>query len=61
LAATRRPPWTPRSPTTLRHEFGHHFAGLGDEYYTSDVAYETGVTIARAVEPNITALKDPAR
>jgi hypothetical protein len=24
------------------HEFGHHFAGLGDEYYTSDVAYETG-------------------
>ena len=24
------------------HEFGHHFAGLADEYYTSDVAYETG-------------------
>ena len=22
------------------HEFGHHFAGLGDEYYTSPVAYE---------------------
>ncbi len=21
------------------HEFGHHFAGLADEYYTSDVAY----------------------
>ena len=26
------------------HEFGHHFAGLADEYYTSDVAYETGGT-----------------
>ena len=21
------------------HEFGHHFAGLADEYYTSDVSY----------------------
>jgi hypothetical protein len=42
------------------HEFGHHFAALADEYYTSDVAYETGV--ARRVEPwepNITALLDP--
>jgi hypothetical protein len=43
------------------HEFGHHFAGLGDEYYTSDVAYETGVTDRpEPWEPNITALKDPA-
>jgi hypothetical protein len=44
------------------HEFGHHFAGLGDEYYTSDVAYETGA--AEHPEPwelNITALHDPAR
>ena len=24
------------------HEFGHHFAALGDEYYTSPVSYETG-------------------
>ena len=31
------------------HEFGHHFAGLADEYYTSDVAYETGA--AYQVEP----------
>ncbi|MBZ0112218.1 MAG: IgA Peptidase M64, partial [Thermoanaerobaculia bacterium] len=23
------------------HEFGHHFAGLGDEYYTSPVSYAT--------------------
>jgi hypothetical protein len=43
------------------HEFGHHFAGLGDEYYTSDVSYETGVTDRpEPWEPNITALKDPA-
>ncbi|MEE8128657.1 MAG: IgA Peptidase M64 [Vicinamibacterales bacterium] len=42
------------------HEFGHHFAGLADEYYTSDVAYETGA--AHHPEPweaNITALHDP--
>ncbi|HEX6086833.1 MAG TPA: M64 family metallopeptidase [Thermoanaerobaculia bacterium] len=38
------------------HEFGHHFAGLGDEYYTSQVAYETGGTDhPEPWEPNITA------
>ena len=37
------------------HEFGHHFAGLGDEYYTSDVAYETGIQHPEPWEPNITA------
>jgi len=43
------------------HEFGHHFAGLGDEYYTSDVAYETGaVEKIEPWEPNVTALHDPA-
>ena len=42
------------------HEFGHHFAGLADEYYTSDVAYETGVADRpEPWEPNVTALKDP--
>jgi hypothetical protein len=41
------------------HEFGHHFAGLGDEYYTSDVAYETGAVYhPEPWEPNITALHD---
>ncbi len=44
------------------HEFGHHFAALGDEYYTSDVAYETGAgEHAEPWEPNLTALRDPAR
>jgi hypothetical protein len=42
------------------HEFGHHFAGLGDEYYTSEVAYEEfhGDRI-EPWEANITALLDP--
>ncbi len=43
------------------HEFAHHFAGLGDEYYTSDVAYETGARERpEPWEPNITALHDKA-
>ena len=38
------------------HEFGHHFAGLADEYYTSDVAYATGgADHPEPWEPNITA------
>ncbi len=44
----------------LVHEFGHLFAGLGDEYYTSDVAYsEFYPTDVEPWEPNITALLDP--
>jgi hypothetical protein len=44
------------------HEFGHHFAALADEYYTSDVAYETGGAGRKPEpwEPNVTALHDPA-
>jgi len=40
------------------HEFGHHFAGLADEYYTSSVAYEN---IEEPYEPNVTALLDPSK
>ncbi|MCL7972228.1 MAG: IgA Peptidase M64 [marine benthic group bacterium] len=44
------------------HEFGHHFAGLADEYYTSSVAYETGAEVQpEPWEPNVTALEDPDR
>ncbi len=44
------------------HEFGHHFAGLADEYYTSPVAYQTGAAITTEPwEPNVTALKDPTQ
>lgn len=41
------------------HEFGHHFAGLADEYYTSPVAYATGGERREPWEPNATALHDP--
>jgi hypothetical protein len=41
------------------HEFGHHFAGLADEYYTSSVAYEAPDKIVEPYEPNVTALLDP--
>jgi hypothetical protein len=42
------------------HEFGHSFAGLGDEYYTSEVSYnEFYPKGVEPVEPNITALLDP--
>jgi hypothetical protein len=41
------------------HEFGHHFAGLADEYYTSPVAYEMPAEIVEPYEPNVTALLDP--
>jgi len=41
------------------HEFGHHFAGLADEYYTSPVAYQSSGTRMEPWEPNVTALRDP--
>lgn len=43
------------------HEFGHHFAALADEYYTSPVAYQAGDTRAEPWEPNVTSLKDASR
>ena len=49
------------SQTVFLHELGHGFAGLGDEYYSSDVSvvdfFPHGVEPA---EPNLTALLDPA-
>jgi hypothetical protein len=42
------------------HEFGHHFAGLADEYYTSPVAYQSSGARIEPWEPNVTALRDPA-
>ena len=43
------------------HEFGHHFAGLADEYYTSPVAYAPAAGRMEPWEPNVTALRDPAK
>ena len=48
------------APYLFVHEFGHHFAGLADEYYTSAVAYESPETFIEPYEPNVTALLDPA-
>ncbi len=49
------------APYLFVHEFGHSFAGLADEYYTSQVSYDDfnpdGV---EPWEPNVTALLDPA-
>ena len=42
------------------HEFGHHFAGLADEYYTSPVAYQPSANKVEPWEPNATALLDPS-
>ena len=42
------------------HEFGHHIAGLADEYYTSDVAYLPAADRVEPWEPNVTAMLDPA-
>lgn len=47
------------SPYVFVHEFGHHFAGLADEYYTSDVAYEPAADRVEPWEPNVTVLLDP--
>jgi hypothetical protein len=41
------------------HEFGHHFAALADEYYTSDVAYQASAERPEPWEPNVTAMHDP--
>jgi hypothetical protein len=44
------------TPYVFVHEFGHHFAGLADEYYTSPVAYAGGSPERpEPWEPNATA------
>jgi hypothetical protein len=54
---TARSDWT---DYLLLHEFGHSFAGLADEYYSSSVAYNDFYPRGREPsEPNITALLDP--
>jgi hypothetical protein len=48
------------APYIFIHEFGHHFAALADEYFTSDVAYAPAADRVEPWEPNATALLDPA-
>jgi hypothetical protein len=47
------------APYVFVHEFGHHFAALADEYYTSEVAYLPPTKKIEPWEPNVTALLDP--
>ena len=43
------------TPQVFTHEFGHGFAGLADEYYSSEVAYEEFYPLnVEPWEPNIT-------
>jgi hypothetical protein len=48
------------APYVFVHEFGHHFAALADEYFTSEVAYAPATDRVEPWEPNATALLDPA-
>lgn len=49
----------PLTPVVFVHEFGHGFAGLADEYYSSDVAYEEFYPLdVEPWEANITTLVD---
>jgi hypothetical protein len=49
----------PAGDFLFQHEFGHAFAGLGDEYYTSDVAVEDFYPLdVEPWEPNISTLVD---
>ena len=43
------------------HEFGHHFADLADEYYTSATAYEMGTTTQEPWELNVTAQTEKSK
>jgi len=48
-----------RAAKIFIHEFGHGFAGLGDEYYNSEVAYnEFYPTHIEPWEPNLTTMVD---
>jgi IgA peptidase M64/peptidase M64-like protein len=49
------------APYLFVHEFGHHFAGLADEYYTSPVSYEPSAARPEPWEPNATADPHAAR
>ncbi len=45
------------APKIMIHEFGHGFAGLGDEYYTSETGYNDFYNLkVEPWEPNLTTL-----
>jgi hypothetical protein len=51
---------SPQAPYIFVHEFGHHLAGLADEYYTSEVAYNAPAERIEPWEPNATAMLNPS-
>ena len=48
-------------PYLFVHEFGHHFAALGDEYYTSPDVYEAATGRPEPADPNVTAYPRAAK
>jgi hypothetical protein len=48
------------APYIFVHELGHHIAGLADEYYTSDIPYDSPAKKVEPWEPNATALLNPS-
>ena len=48
------------APYLVVHEFGHHFAALADEYYTSPVSYAAASGRREPWETNVTASTDRA-
>lgn len=47
----------PQTPSVFVHELGHSFAGLADEYFTSEVTYQDFYNLEQEPwEPNITTL-----
>ena len=47
----------PKTPVVFTHEFGHSFAGMADEYFSSEVAYQDFYNLKyEPWEPNITTL-----
>jgi hypothetical protein len=49
----------PLAKDVFPHEFGHAFAGLADEYYTSETAYHDFYSLdVEPWEPNVTTLID---
>jgi hypothetical protein len=50
---------SPTSSYVFIHELGHSIAGLEDEYYNSEVAYQLSEPVVEPWRPNVTALLDP--
>lgn len=48
------------APYIFVHEFGHHFAGLADEYFTAPVAYLPAARRVEPWEPNVTIQSERA-